>query len=291
MAAMNRDREILPSSRPAGLRVLIPGYPQWLWHQTERGAVLGGTYLAAMAVGLFAWGSPLGLAMLGLGFFAHVASASDAIRQGAFPGFGRWVPTVSATAGLGLGCYGPAAAMAVLLAWPGDRWGRSRALRGQPLRVPLVRASVRRLGLVPHPRRQRLRPRPPRRPLRPVGRMVLRRGPRRQHAAKLASRRPRRCPPGPLHDRARRPVARLPDVAGDGLPDLLRTDARGARRRRRPSLGAALPGVDEAAPVLSGGRDSVGWVGPPEAAQPTIGWRRPTWWVAPPPAGRPTRRN
>ncbi len=123
MAATDRDRGMAPAARPAGFRVLIPGYPQWLWRQSERGAILGGTYLAAMAVGLFAWGSPLGLAMLGLGFFTHVASASDAIRQGAFPGFGRWVPTVSATAGLGLGCYGPAAAMGVLLAWPGGPLG------------------------------------------------------------------------------------------------------------------------------------------------------------------------
>jgi hypothetical protein len=106
-----------PLERPAGLRVLVPGYPQWMWRQTERAAALGGTFAAAILVAMFAWGSRMGMAMLALAFLAHVSSAADAIRQGAFPGFGRWVPTVSASVGLGLGCYAPALAMASVLAW------------------------------------------------------------------------------------------------------------------------------------------------------------------------------
>ena len=101
----------------AGLQILIPGYPQLRWRQRERAAALGGTYAAAILVALFAWGSWIGLAMLALAFLSHVSSAADAIRQGAFPGFGRWVPTVSATFGLGLGCYAPAMALASVLAW------------------------------------------------------------------------------------------------------------------------------------------------------------------------------
>lgn len=107
-----------PHDRPAGLRILLPGYPQFLWRQTERAAALAGTYAAAMGVGMFAWGSRTGLVMLALAFLTHVASASDALRQAAFPGFGKMVPTVSATFGLGLGCYAPAFLLASLMAWP-----------------------------------------------------------------------------------------------------------------------------------------------------------------------------
>jgi hypothetical protein len=109
------------AGRPAGLRVLIPGYPQWCWRQSERAAVLFGTFASALGVGLFGWGTATGWAMLALAFAAHAASAADVIRQGAFPGFGRWVPTVTATAGLGLGCYVPALAMGAVLAWPSVR--------------------------------------------------------------------------------------------------------------------------------------------------------------------------
>ncbi len=110
-------REWSRASQPAGLRILIPGYPQLLWGQTERAAALGGTYAAAMLVALFAWGSIMGVAMLALAFLSHVTSTADAIRQGAFPGFGRWVPTVAASVSLGLGCYAPAFAVASVLAW------------------------------------------------------------------------------------------------------------------------------------------------------------------------------
>ncbi|MDB5352792.1 MAG: hypothetical protein JWN86_4039 [Planctomycetota bacterium] len=121
MASALRKREARscgPAEQPAGFRILIPGYPQWLWRQRERSAALAGTYAAAMAVGLFAWGSRIGLAMIVLAFLAHVSSAADVIRQGAFPGFGRWVPSISASFGLGLGCYAPALALASVLAWP-----------------------------------------------------------------------------------------------------------------------------------------------------------------------------
>lgn len=118
MASMPRHRDVEPSGRSVGFGLLIPGYPHWRWKQRERAAVFCGTYLSAMAVGAFAWGSRTGMVMIAVGFAAHVASASDVIRQCAFPGFGRLVPAASASFGLGLGCYAPALALAAALAWP-----------------------------------------------------------------------------------------------------------------------------------------------------------------------------
>ena len=103
----------------AGLKILIPGYPQWSWHQRERALVLFGSYLVALGVGLFSWGTPVGLVVLAFAYGTHVASATDVIRQEAFPGFGRWAPMISTSGGLGLGLYGPALALASLVAWPG----------------------------------------------------------------------------------------------------------------------------------------------------------------------------
>ncbi len=107
--------------RPAGLRILVPGYPQWMWRQRERALVMFGSHVTALGVGLFAWGTSAGLLVLGFAFLTHVVSATDAIRQGAFPGFGRWVPVLSASAGLGFGCYAPFLITLSVLAWPGDR--------------------------------------------------------------------------------------------------------------------------------------------------------------------------
>jgi hypothetical protein len=108
------------------LRILIPGYPQWAWRQRERALVLFGSYLVAVGVGLFAWGTPIGMAVLAFAYGTHVASATDAVRQRAFPGFGRWVPMISASGGLGLGIYAPALALATLFAWPGMGSGLAR---------------------------------------------------------------------------------------------------------------------------------------------------------------------
>lgn len=108
--------------RPAGLRVLVPGWAQWRWGQPERAAALGGTYLSAVGVGLFAWGTLVGWGMLALAVLVHVASVTDAIRQRAFPGFGRWVPVLSASAGLGL-AYLPALGVLGNVAWPAGQFG------------------------------------------------------------------------------------------------------------------------------------------------------------------------
>jgi hypothetical protein len=110
------------------LRILIPGCAQWSWRQRERALVLFGSFAASIAVGMFTWGTPASLLILFFAFGTHVISAADVIRQSAFPGFGRWVPVASASAGLGVGFYAPVAAAALVFAWPG--FGGERASDG-----------------------------------------------------------------------------------------------------------------------------------------------------------------
>jgi hypothetical protein len=98
--------------------LIVPGWPQWSWRQPQRAAFFLGSYLAAVGVALFAWGTSAGYVILAAAFGLHVAATADAIGQWAFPGFGRLVPLASAGAGLGLGCYAPAVALASVLAWP-----------------------------------------------------------------------------------------------------------------------------------------------------------------------------
>lgn len=106
------------ASPSLSLRILIPGWSQWAGRDHERAGVFFGTFAAALGVGLFAWGSRPGALMLCLAFLVHVVSTADVIRTWAFPGFSRWVPSVTATFGLGVGCYLPTLTLASLIAWP-----------------------------------------------------------------------------------------------------------------------------------------------------------------------------
>jgi hypothetical protein len=101
----------------AGPRILVPGWPQWRWRQNERALALFGSFGAAVAVGLFAWGTLPGWVFLAFAVATHVVSTADAIRQRAFPGFERAVPWVSAAAGLGM-VYLPALVLLGNLACP-----------------------------------------------------------------------------------------------------------------------------------------------------------------------------
>jgi hypothetical protein len=110
---------------PAGLKALVPGYPQWAWRQGERGLVLFGSFAAAFAVAVFAWGTPTGLVVLAFAFTTHAVSAVDAVRQSAFPSAGRWSTWAGVSGGLAVGVYAPLLTVATLVAWPGIRGGSS----------------------------------------------------------------------------------------------------------------------------------------------------------------------
>ncbi|WP_422931320.1 S26 family signal peptidase [Singulisphaera sp. PoT] len=103
---------------PAGLKILVPGYAQWRWNQRERATVLFGSFVMAVGVGIFTWGTITALAVFAFAFGTHVVSTVDVMRQTAFPGFGRWMPWLSASGGLAVGVYGPAVCVASLVAWP-----------------------------------------------------------------------------------------------------------------------------------------------------------------------------
>jgi hypothetical protein len=115
----------IPDKSSAGLRILVPGYAQWYWRQRERALILFGSFAAGLGVGVFAWGTRTGMAVLGFAFLTHVVSVVDVLRQSAFPGFGRWMPVASASGGLALGVYAPALALAAMVAWPAVGGGQA----------------------------------------------------------------------------------------------------------------------------------------------------------------------
>ncbi len=111
--------EFRPGRPLIGPIFLLPGAPQWLWLQRERALLLFGSFATSLGVGLFAWGTQIGLALLVFAYITHVVSAADAIRQWSFPGFSRWIPTCSASACLAVGFYGPLLLFGSTFAWPG----------------------------------------------------------------------------------------------------------------------------------------------------------------------------
>ncbi len=109
------------------LTFLVPGLPQFIWGQPERAFVLAGTFLSALTVGLFAWGTLIGIALLLLAYVVHVASVDDAIHQWSFPAFDRRMPRLMVSLVLGVGVYGPLVLAGSILAWPAVRPGQSEA--------------------------------------------------------------------------------------------------------------------------------------------------------------------
>jgi hypothetical protein len=103
----------------AGLRILVPGWPHFCWGQRQRGWVLLGTFLGALVVGLFTWGTPLCWGFVALAFISHVASATLVLRQSSFPIYAGRMSSVYLSGALALFLYLPLFLVLSLLAWPG----------------------------------------------------------------------------------------------------------------------------------------------------------------------------
>lgn len=113
-----------PFERPAGLRLLVPGWPQFAWGQRERGFVLVASFLVGVGAAILAWGTWLSWGFFAFAFVAHVTSASDAICQGSFPSYSRrtaW--PIAAT--LGTMIYLPILLGLIVTAWPGAAQDRT----------------------------------------------------------------------------------------------------------------------------------------------------------------------
>jgi hypothetical protein len=116
----------LPFDSPAGIRVLVPGWPQFYWGQRERGWVLLGSFVVALGAGLLTWGTWEGWSLFGFAFLTHVTSLTDAVRQGSFPVYPRRTALVMITGALGVLFYLPALCALFITACPGyspDRAG------------------------------------------------------------------------------------------------------------------------------------------------------------------------
>ena len=87
-AAVERDwpGHRRPFESPAGLRLLVPGWPQFSWGQAQRGWVLLGSFVVAAGAAVLAWGTWLSWGFFAFGFLVHVSSTTDAIRQALVPG-------------------------------------------------------------------------------------------------------------------------------------------------------------------------------------------------------------
>jgi hypothetical protein len=116
-SAWHVDR--LPFEFPPGLKILVPGLSQFSWNQRERGFVLVGSFLVALAVWLWTWGTWLSHGFLIFAFWIHVTSTTDALRQGSFPVYRRRTAMILTSIALGLAMYLPATWALFVIAWPG----------------------------------------------------------------------------------------------------------------------------------------------------------------------------
>jgi hypothetical protein len=128
-----------PFDTPPGFRLVVPGLPQLSWLQHERAAVLIVSYLTALVVVAWTWGTWVSWVFLGYAFFAHAVSAADALRQSSFPACSSRTAFIWVFVNLGLLVYLPGTLVLLTLAWPGfsdpetgtgyvvNRWAYRRA--------------------------------------------------------------------------------------------------------------------------------------------------------------------
>jgi len=98
--------------------MVVPGWTQWRGKTPRRALVLFGSYVSALVVAGFAWGSSLGGLMIAIAVATHIAATADVIRRSVFPGFGAWVPWLTAAVGVGGLGYLPLFSVIFQFAYP-----------------------------------------------------------------------------------------------------------------------------------------------------------------------------
>ena len=117
-----------PFESPAGLRLLVPGWPQFSWGQGQRGWVLMGSFLLAAGAAVLAWGTCLSWCFFAFGFLVHVSSTTDAIRQASFPVYARRTAVSMIAVALAGVVYVPVLLTLIDTAWPGSAPDRTRSV-------------------------------------------------------------------------------------------------------------------------------------------------------------------
>jgi hypothetical protein len=108
-----------PYESSAGLKMMVPGWPQFSWGQRQRGWVLVGSFAVALAVGLWTWGTWLGWGFFAFAFVTQVTSVTDVLRQGSFPIYPSRTALISVSSGLALLFYFPSLFVLWVIARPG----------------------------------------------------------------------------------------------------------------------------------------------------------------------------
>lgn len=101
-----------------GLRGLLPGSAQLAMGQRGRALAHAGSFVSALVVAGFCWGSWLGWLALGLAAAWQLASMVDLLGQLAFPAFSTRRASLAALTALGLVVYLPLLGLLWLCAWP-----------------------------------------------------------------------------------------------------------------------------------------------------------------------------
>lgn len=117
-----------PFESPAGLRLLVPGWPQFSWGQGQRGWVLLGSFVVAAVAAVLAWGTWLSWCFFAFGFLVHVSSTTDAIRQASFPVYARRTAVPMIAGALAVLIYLPVLLTLIDTAWPGSAPDRTRSV-------------------------------------------------------------------------------------------------------------------------------------------------------------------
>ena len=108
-----------PFEYPVGVRMLIPGWPQFRWGQCDRGRVLAGSFVIAVLVGIWTWGTWLSWGVLSFAFVTNVVSTTDVLRQRWFPIYPSRTAFLVVACSLGAIFYLPGFCFLSLFAWPG----------------------------------------------------------------------------------------------------------------------------------------------------------------------------